>query len=111
MNATDQVSRVRRARVNRSAAQWRTVIDEQQQSGLTQEAFCKAHGVSSTALAKWRQRLGAGGRRAAIGNTKAASASSSPAFVEIAPPPRVAQGAMKVRLDLGAGIVLELTRA
>ena len=51
------------ARVNRSPAQWRAVIDEHQQSGLTQEAFCKAHGVSSTALAKWRQRLGAGGKQ------------------------------------------------
>ena len=105
MNATDQVSRVRRARVNRSAAQWRTVIDEQQQSGLTQEAFCKAHGVSSTALAKWRQRLGAGGKQTRVIKAKA------PAFVEIAPPSRVTEGGLKVRLDLGAGIVLELTRA
>ena len=105
MNATDQVSQVKRARVNRSAVQWRMVIDEQQQSGLTQEAFCKAHGVSSTALAKWRQRLGAGGKQTRVIKAKA------PAFVEIARPPRVADAGMKVRLDLGAGIVLKLTRA
>ena len=105
MNATDQVLQVKRARVNRSPAQWQAVIDQHQQSGLTQEAFCKAHGVSSTALAKWRQRLGAGGKQTRVIKAKA------PAFVEIAPPPRVADAGMKVRLDLGAGIVLELTRA
>ena len=105
MNATDQVLQVKRARVNRSPAQWRAVIDQHQQSGLTQEAFCKAHGVSSTALAKWRQRLGAGGKQTRVIKAKA------PAFVEIAPRSRVAESGMKVRLDLGAGIVLELTRA
>ena len=105
MNAIDKGSQVMRARFNRSPAQWQAVIDEHQQSGLTQEAFCKAHGVSSTALAKWRQRLGAGGKQTRVIKAKA------PAFVEIAPPPRVADAGMKVRLDLGAGIVLELTRA
>ena len=105
MNAIDKGSQLKRARFNRSAAQWREVIDQHQQSGLTQEAFCKAHGVSSTALAKWRQRLGAGGKQTRVIKAKA------PAFVEIAPRSRVAEGDMKVRLDLGAGIVLELTRA
>ena len=88
---------------HRTLAQWRQIIDEQSNSALSQERFCKDKGISYGTFQTWRRKL-----------TKPAKAEQN--FVEI---PRSSttetatlpldQG-LRVRLELGAGVVLELTR-
>lgn len=41
-----------------SAQQWRVLIEEQQRSGLSQRAFCAAHGLTVGTFKNWKQRLG-----------------------------------------------------
>ncbi len=47
-----------RRRTHRSAEQWRSMLQAHSQSGLSQEAFCRREGVSTTSLSNWRKRLG-----------------------------------------------------
>lgn len=117
MNKMATGSVVRRQRVNRSVEQWRALLQAQQASGLSQESYCLAEGVSSTSFAKWRKRFRE--ERASSSSTKTAIVKAAvPEFVELARGPRpLPVGAhnevpagVKLRLELGSGIVLELTR-
>ena len=101
---------VRGTRKHRGEAQWRRLIAEQQRSGLSQRAFCEREGLCVQSLTNWRRRLGSGGASnvsaVAIGRSEVAS------FVEIGEAlSRPLDAGVKVRLELGAGIVLELSRA
>jgi putative transposase len=101
-------------RVRRSAGEWSKLIEQQRSSGLSQEAFCRARGISSSAWWLWRKRLGAAASikpmQAAHRNQRSAVAQ----FVELpnavmAPlvsPPQ----ALKIRFDLGGGMTLEISR-
>lgn len=108
MNNSVSGSAPKRQRVNRSVEQWRAVLQAQQASGLSQESYCQAEGVSSTAFAKWRKRFR--DERSASAIVKA----TSPEFIELPrvarAPESVVQTGVKLRLELGSGIVLELTR-
>lgn len=87
--------------IRRTPEQWQSIIDEQSSSGLSQEAFCKNHNISFGTFQTWRKKL-------------KASLDPMPAtFVEV---PRsddvqlpLDQG-LRVRLELGAGVVLELSK-
>ena len=92
-------------RRHRSAAEWQALITAHERSGLSQEAFCKGEGVSPMSLSNWRKRLKTQSDHAPI--TRA----STPAFIEIGNAMRPLEAGIKVRLELGAGIVLELSRA
>jgi len=92
-------------RKHRSAAEWQALIAAQDRSGLGQEAFCRNEGVSTASLSNWRKRLRAEADREPIGKTP------PPAFIEIGSTIRPLDTGIKVRLELGAGIVLELSRA
>ena len=94
---------VKVTRRHRSAAEWQELIAVQERSGLSQEAFCKGEGVSPMSLSNWRRRLRARGDEARI--------EQASAFIEIGNGTRPLDGGVKVRLELGAGIVLELSRA
>lgn len=99
-------------RVNRSAQQWQAIMQAQQTSGLSQESFCRGQGLSTTSFAKWRKRFRDEGSSLAIAKVIRSE------FVELPRAQRAeepglqvsAQAGIKLRLDLGAGIVLELTR-
>jgi transposase-like protein len=41
----------------RTQAQWQTIIEQQQQSGLTIQQFCTEHTISQASFYKWRNRL------------------------------------------------------
>jgi transposase-like protein len=81
------------------------MLQAHSQSGLSQEAFCRREGVSTTSLSNWRKRLGTDSVSA-----MAAGVMPSP-FIELANPVRPLDAGVKVRIELGAGIVLELSRA
>ncbi len=83
----------------RTPEQWQSFVDAQSGSGLSQEAFCKNNGISFGTFQTWRKRL--------------MSEAAKPEFVEI---PRSApnlplESGLTVRLELGAGVVLELSRS
>lgn len=99
------VTLAKKRRRHRSAAEWRTLISAHERSGLNQEAFCENEGVSTTSLANWRKRLRIQGDAAPVERTQ------SPSFIEIGSTIRPLDAGIKVRLELGAGIVLELSRA
>lgn len=104
MNKIESGITPKRQRVNRSVDQWRALLQAQQASGLSQESYCKAEGVSSTAFAKWRKRFRDDRSSSAI--VKAAP----PEFVELPRTQRALEAGVRLRLELGSGIVLELTR-
>jgi hypothetical protein len=88
---------------HRTPDQWRQIIDEQSNSQLSQERFCKDKGISYGTFQTWRKKL-----------TRPTNLAQN--FVEIPRPtaaeaniPPLDQG-LRVRLELGAGVVLELTR-
>lgn len=82
----------------RSLGQWQTILSEQQASGLKQQRFCEQEGISYGSFQTWRKRL--------------MSAAAEPEFVEI-PCSQYAlplESGLTVRLELGACVVLELSR-
>ena len=95
-----------RSRRHRGASQWRTLVQAQERSGQSQEAFCRIHGISVASLSNWRRRL-----RAEVSAVSVPAVQASPTFIEIGSAPRPLNGGVRVRLELGAGIVLELSRA
>ena len=102
MKKTEMPAKPRRS--HRSAAEWQALISAQERSGLSQEAFCRGEGVSVMSLSNWRKRLRHGG-------DDRSESTSSPAFIEIGSTIRPLDAGIKVRVELGGGIVLELSRA
>ena len=47
----------KRKRKFRSEAEWRNLIQRFDQSDMTQVAFCKQHGITTSGLNLWRKRL------------------------------------------------------
>ncbi len=89
--------------IRRSPDQWQQIIDEHALSGLSQERFCKDKDLSFSTFQSWRKKLGT-------------PSSSQSGFVEI---PRASTSEQRtlaldqglhVRLELGAGVVLEISR-
>ena len=48
-----------RSQHRRSHEEWQRLITEQQQSGLSQRAFCREHGLALSSFRNWKQRLAA----------------------------------------------------
>ena len=44
-------------RKHRSREEWRSLIDQQQASGLTVQAFCKTHHLSTSNFYNWKSTL------------------------------------------------------
>ena len=59
----------------RTPAQWQRLMDQYEQSGQSQEHFCRVRGIALATFAAWRRKL------------KATSlATAAPAFVEVCLP-------------------------
>jgi len=56
-NTVANLSSKRKTRVIRSKAQWQALVTEYEASELTQQAFCKQHGIATSGLNKWRKRF------------------------------------------------------
>lgn len=95
------------ARKHRGESEWRRLIVAQQRSGLSQRAFCEQEGLCAQSLRNWRRRLCPVTRSPASAQQHEAPA----AFVEIgAGVSGPLDAGLRVRLELGAGVVLELSR-
>ena len=91
----------------RSATQWRGIFEQQHSSGLTQQAYCQREGIAMSTFSRWRQRLVLSASSDCPPNDSAETAD----FVELtnATAPPLDTG-LALRLELGAGVVLELRR-
>ena len=96
-------------RRHRGEQEWQRLIAEQERSGLSLRAFCEREGLCAQSLRNWKRRLGAGADSGSS-NVVVRGDESRPAFVEIAALSRPLDAGVRVRLELGAGIVLELSR-
>ena len=47
----------RKANQRRSREEWHSILQEQQQSGLTQSQFCQSRGLSLASFYSWKQKL------------------------------------------------------
>jgi len=87
-------------RVRRTEAEWRTLLERFEKSGLSMSAFCRRAKLPRGSFVKWRGRL-------------AGRPSPSPAFVEwVAPSPAVVEAegsagsSAEFELALPGGVVL-----
>lgn len=91
----------------RSLEQWKALFAEQAASGVSQQAFCRARGLSTSAFYQAKSRMKTSGAMpvaAAVSEFIAVSVDSAPPMSESPP-------AWDVELTLGAGVVLRLRRA
>lgn len=89
-------------RVRRSADDWRQIIERQRASGLTQSAFCEREGLAVASFCKWLARLR---------DDSEELATDTVSFVSVDRSVSDEDGiAVLVRLDLGSGMVLEVSR-
>jgi putative transposase len=95
------MSRITRTR--RSADQWRKLISEQTDSGLSQEAFCKHKRLALSTFANWKRRLGS---EPAVQGERAPDPSTWIDLGSVG----VGSSGWDIELDLGDGICLRLRR-
>ncbi|MGB7306889.1 MAG: hypothetical protein WBD13_21690 [Burkholderiaceae bacterium] len=99
-------------RVRKSAEQWREIVDRQRTSGLSQAAFCRQENLASATFYKWQNRLNQAATSAPWHSAGDSGHDLSAPFVSLGTVPGgAAPSTMTVRLDLGAGLVLEISRA
>ncbi len=93
-----------RTRVMRTRHQWKALLNEFNDSGLTRSAFCKKHRIATRSLYRWQQLF-------------AEQPGETTDFIDITqplsstPPPALAPARdndWQVELELGAGTVLRL---
>lgn len=96
-------SSLRRTKVRRDAAAWRRIFSDQQASGLTQQAYCRSHGIGLSTFSRWQQTL--------AGSGAMVSTAGAHPFVALEPPVTSRDAAAwDLELELGAGVVLRLRR-
>ena len=94
-------------RRRRSEAFWREAIERQRDSGLTQQGFCDREGLVLSTFTRWCQRLSE--------RTATQAGQSETQFVQLRPAAVTAEpigerAVVHVRLDLGAGVSIEIVR-
>ncbi len=62
---------------------WQGLIDECHRSGLSQAAFCRAHGIARRSLNFWKRKLSGGAGDGASAVSDPAGAQRPPAFVPV----------------------------
>ncbi len=90
---------IQQARKRRSGSQWKRLITEQSESGLSQRAFCDSRGLAYSSFCNWRRRLGA----------HSSEPDSGGGFIEVEVGPGHDEQ-WDVELTLGEGVVLRVRR-
>jgi len=110
-----------RQRRRLSEAQWRDLLGRFEPGTQTVAAFCAREGVCAASFHRWRARVAGQAAGASRGGRKALATSPvrhrAAAFVDIGPlTPAASPEATRVpaglllRLDLGGGVVLQISR-
>jgi hypothetical protein len=103
---------VKRRRLDLSS--WREVMRRFDAAGTSVQAFCAGEGLSATSFYRWRERLEHGDHEVVAasrrGATPAARARSAVGFVELGGLLAGGGSAFELKLDLGGGVLLQLTR-
>ena len=90
-------------RTRRTADQWRRLIAEQAESGMSQEAFCKHNRLALSTFANWKRRLGS------QANAQEQGTAPPSTWIDLGSP-GARNAAWDIELDLGDGICLRLRR-
>ena len=105
---------VKRRRLDLSS--WREVMRRFDAAGTSVQAFCAGEGLSTTSFYRWRERLDHRDHEVAAATrqstTPAVRAHSAAGFVELGSMLGAGGGgsALELKLDLGGGVLLQLTR-
>ena len=94
----------RSIRPRRTAEQWRSLIAEQADSGLSQAAFCKRKRLSLSTFSLWKRRLSEPGELAVRQNEDQAT------WIDLGQLASSRTG-WDIELDLGDGVCLRLRRS
>ena len=108
MKSTEVLTATRTRGRHRSPSEWQALLSAHEQSVLTQAAFCEREGISQQSLLNWRKRLGREAD-ASLAQLQAARG-AMPAFVELGSAIGPLDAGLSIRLELGGGVVLELSR-
>ena len=88
----------------RSRQEWQAVIARFAESGLGVEPFCAREGLSESTFRRWRSLLGEPSTQ------PAAPAMERIGFVDAGTLKLGGMGRLELRLDLGDGVILHLSR-
>lgn len=88
----------------RSRTEWRALLKDLDQSGLSVAAFCRREGLCSASLYRWQRQLS----EAPAGEELRDQDVDAGAFVDLGA--LSGAGRLELKLDLGGGIVLHLVR-
>ena len=88
----------------RSRQEWQAVIARFAESGLGVEPFCAREGLSESTFRRWRSLLGEPSTQSA------APAMERIGFVDAGTLKLGGTGRLELRLDLGEGVILHLSR-
>lgn len=92
----------------RSRQEWQAVLSRFAGSGLGVEPFCLQEGLSASAFRRWRRRLG--DEASSPGRTVAQQVPEPTGFVDAGTLKLGGSGRLELRLDLGDGVILHLSR-
>ena len=95
---------------------WRDVLRRFDVAATTVDAFCAREGLSSSSFYRWRERLRRGGTPVAVSRARAQgiAAPAPSGFIELGDFAHAScrtEAGLQVRLELGGGLVLQITRA
>jgi len=91
-----------RPSVRRSRKQWQSLIDEQQQSDLTQAEFCQQNKLAISSFCNWKRRLSE--------NIDRRQPTEDSSWLSLPEQLFSSSGNWKIELDLGGGICLRLNQ-
>lgn len=93
-----------------SAEAWRELVDRLEASGLPAEGYCEQEGISLSSLNRWRLKFRRDVGEKAMKSSARPVATAAPAeFVDLGAL-RSGGSRLELRLELGGGVMLQLTR-
>jgi transposase-like protein len=100
---------MKQRRVKRSEATWRELFSRQDASGVTVAEFCRSEGINAGLFRRWRWVLARTKQRSARPREAKSVAPAAAPFIDLG---GLGSGSSRfeVRLEFGAGIVLNIAR-